>query len=116
MGWRPVPRPSKVWNAAIGCRRRLWRKDEFIKVNLELISAHAVIGSDQPLLEIADGAVCQRQYGLRTFPQIDSQGLDARHMLESGFLQPRKAFEAVIVYGRTRHHILFQKNREALCF
>jgi hypothetical protein len=47
-------------------------KDEFIKVNLELIAAHAVIGSDQPLLEIADGAVCQRQHGLGTFPQIDS--------------------------------------------
>ena len=39
-------------------------KDEFIKVNLELIAAHAVIGSDQPLLEIADGAVCQRQHRL----------------------------------------------------
>src|ERR1700751_4008641 len=100
MGWRPVTRPSKVWNAAIGWRRRLWRKEEFIKVNLEPISAKTVMGSDQPLLKIADGAVCQRQYGLRTFPQIDSQGLVARHMLESGFLQSRKSFEAVIVYGR----------------
>ena len=27
-------------------------KDEFIKINLKLIAAHVVIGSDQPLLEI----------------------------------------------------------------
>src|SRR5258707_2317387 len=72
VGLRPVPRPSKVWNAAMGCLRRLWRKTKFIKVNLELIAAHAVIGPDQPLLEIADGAVCQRQHGLGTFPQFDS--------------------------------------------
>ena len=26
VGLRPVPRPSKVWNAAMGCLRRLWRK------------------------------------------------------------------------------------------
>ena len=32
-------------------------KDEFIKINLKLIAAHAVIGSDQPLLEIPNGAV-----------------------------------------------------------
>lgn len=26
VGLCPVPRPSKVWNAAMGCLRRLWRK------------------------------------------------------------------------------------------
>jgi hypothetical protein len=31
-------------------------KDEFIKINLKLIAAHAVVGSDQPLLEIPNGA------------------------------------------------------------
>jgi hypothetical protein len=66
--------------------------------------------------EIADGAVSQRQHWLCAFPQIDSQGLGARHMLESGFLQPRKAFEAVGVYGRTRHHILFQESQKRCVF
>ena len=47
-------------------------KDEFIKINLKLIATHAVIGSDQPLLEILNGAVCQRQYRVGAFAQIDS--------------------------------------------
>ena len=47
-------------------------KDEFIKINLKLIAAHAVISSDQPLLEIPNGAVCQRQHRVRAFAQIDS--------------------------------------------
>jgi hypothetical protein len=40
-------------------------KDEFIKIRLELIAAYAVMGSGQPLLQVADGAVCQRHGGLR---------------------------------------------------
>jgi hypothetical protein len=40
-------------------------KDEFIKISLELIAAYAVMGSEQPLLQVADGAVCQRHCGLR---------------------------------------------------
>src|ERR1700746_727507 len=82
-------------------------KDEFIKINLKLIAAYAVIGSDQPLLEIPNGAVCPRESG-GACAQIDSQGLRARHMLKSGFLQPRKALETVGVYSRTRRHIFFQ--------
>jgi len=72
-------------------------KDEFIKINLRLIATHAVIGYDQPLLEIPNGAVCQRQHRLRAFAQIDSQGLRASHMLKSSLLQPQKALETVRV-------------------
>jgi hypothetical protein len=32
-------------------------KDKFIEVNLELMTAHTVVGSDQPLLQIANSAV-----------------------------------------------------------
>ena len=32
-------------------------KDEFIEINLELFTTHTVIGSDEPLLEIANSAV-----------------------------------------------------------
>src|SRR5262245_24152671 len=104
VGLRPVPRPSRVWNAAMGCLRRLWRK-----INLKLIAAHAVIGSDQPLLEIPNGAVCQRQHRVRAFAEIDSQGLRARHMLKSSFLQPREALETVGVDSGTQRHIFFQE-------
>jgi len=91
-------------------------EDEFIKINLKLIAAHAVIGSDQPLLEIPNGSVCQRQYRVRAFAQIDSQGLRARHMLKSGFLQSRKGLETVGVYSRAQRHIFFQKGQERCTF
>ena len=57
-------------------------KDKFIKINLKLIATHAVIGSDQPLLEIPDGAVRQRQHRLRAFAQIDSQGAEGEAHVE----------------------------------
>ena len=87
-------------------------KDKFIEINLKLIAAHAVIGSDQPLLEVSNGAVRQRQHRLRAFSQIDSQGLRARHMLKSGLLQPRKTLETVGVYSGTRHYISFQETEQ----
>jgi len=34
-------------------------KDEFIEVNLELIAAYPVIGSDQPLLQLANRPIRQ---------------------------------------------------------
>jgi hypothetical protein len=50
-------------------------KDEFIKISLELMAAHAVMGSEQPLLQVADGAVCQRHHGLLAFVPVRSRGL-----------------------------------------
>ena len=74
-------------------------KDEFVEINLELITAHAMIGSDQPLLQVANGAVCQRHYRLGPSAQLDSQGLTARYVLEPSFVQPGEALEAIGVYG-----------------
>jgi hypothetical protein len=37
-------------------------KDEFIKIDLELIAAHAMIGPDQPLLQVPNRAVRQGHY------------------------------------------------------
>jgi hypothetical protein len=70
-------------------------EDEFIKVNLKLIAAHAVVRSDQPLLEIANRAVCQRHDGFRAFAQVGSEGLIPRHMFESNFPKAGEALEAV---------------------
>ncbi len=89
-------------------------KDEFIKINLELIAAYPVMGSDQPFLEVTNRAVCQRKHRLRTFAHVDSQRLRASHMLKSSFLQPSKALEAVGMYSGAWHHILFQENSGAL--
>jgi hypothetical protein len=54
--------------------RRHWRlppivtKDEFVQVNLELITADTVVSSEQPLLEIANCPVGQRHHRLGSLP------------------------------------------------
>ena len=93
----PGPETEQGLERGHGLLAPIVAKDEFIKINLKLIATHAVIGSDQPLLEIPNGAVCQRQHRLRAFAQIDSQGMRASHMLKSSLLQPQKALETVRV-------------------
>jgi len=46
-------------------------EDEFVEISLELIAAYAVVGSNQPLLQVADRAVSQRHHGFRAFAQVD---------------------------------------------
>jgi hypothetical protein len=48
-------------------------KDELIEIDLALNAANAMIGADQPLLEVTDRAIRQRHYRLGTLTQIDSQ-------------------------------------------
>ena len=61
-------------------------EDELVEVDLELTTADAVMGSDQPLLQVADCAVGQRHDRFRASAQIDRQRLNSRNVLESGFL------------------------------
>lgn len=72
-------------------------KDEFVEINLELIAPHPVASSVQPLLQVANRAVCQGHNRPRAFAQVDPQRLVARHVLESCFAQP-SSFETVGVY------------------
>jgi hypothetical protein len=85
------------------CRHRLlapiMAKGEFVKISLELVAAHAVVGSEQPLLQVADGAVCQRHRGLCASVQVGSRGLSAGHMSKPCLLQSGEAVEGV---GDTR--------------
>jgi hypothetical protein len=77
-------------------------KDEFVEVNLELRLAHAVMGADQPLLEIADGPISKGHNGLLALAQFQTEGLVARDMLEANLRQTREAFETVRVDGGTK--------------
>src|ERR1017187_6849899 len=65
-------------------------KDEFIEVYLKLIAAHTVVGSDQPLLEVAHRAVRQKYHGLRSFAQVDLPRLVPRHVFEPASCSPVK--------------------------
>jgi len=40
-----------------------------------VIAAHAVVGANEPLLEVADGPVRQWHCGFRALAQVASQGL-----------------------------------------
>ena len=76
-------------------------KYEFIQINLELITADTVMGSEQPLLKIANGPVRRRHHGLGTPSQVNSQRLAARHVLEASLFQSGEAFQSVGVYRGT---------------
>jgi hypothetical protein len=84
-------------------------KYEFIQVNLELIATHTVMGTQQPLLEIANGPVRQRHYGLRAFPQVRWPRLAARHVLKASLFQPSKALQSVGVYSGTWLYVVFKE-------
>jgi hypothetical protein len=42
-------------------------EDELIQINLELSSAHAMVGADQPLLEVANRAISEWYGRFRAF-------------------------------------------------
>ena len=70
-------------------------KDKLIEIDLKLSAADAVIGADQPLLEIANRSVGQRHHRLGTLAQIDSQRLRARDVLVPCFLQARESLQTI---------------------
>jgi len=55
-------------------------KHELVEINLELGAAHAVVGSGQPLLPVADRTVGQRDQRLGAFSQLRAVRLAAREV------------------------------------
>jgi len=45
-----------------GCVTTIMAKDELIEIDLQLVAAHSMIGSDEPLLEIANCPIRQRHH------------------------------------------------------
>src|SRR6266849_4600511 len=81
-------------------------KDKLVEVGLELRAADPVMSADEPLLEVADGAIGEWHHRRRAFAQFGSQRLSARDVLEAEFLQASKAFEAIGMNGRARSNVL----------
>src|SRR6266851_527893 len=82
-------------------------KDELVEVGLELRAADPVMSADEPLLEVADGAISEWHHRWRALAaQFGSPRLSARDVLEAEFLQASKAFEAVGMNGRARSNVL----------
>jgi len=66
-------------------------KHELIEIHLELLPAHPVVGSNEPLLHISNSAVGQGHDRFCPFAEFDAQGLDARHVQVTSFFQPVEA-------------------------
>jgi hypothetical protein len=57
-------------------------EDEFVEVNLELWLAHSVVGSDQPLLNVSNGAIGKRYSRLLALTEFGSQWVSSGDMFE----------------------------------
>ena len=84
-------------------------KNQFITISTERITAHPVMGFEQPFLQVADCAVCQGQHGLRAFVQVGSRGLTAGHMAKPNLNQFGEARVAVGLYDVAKGHLLLQE-------
>src|SRR6516225_12466933 len=81
-------------------------EDELVEVDLELTAADAMVGANQPLLEVTDGSVGQGHDRFGTLAQFGPQGLNAGDMLESHLFQARERLEPIGVNSRTGSHVL----------
>jgi hypothetical protein len=80
-------------------------KDEFLEVYLELGLTYAVVGADEPLLEVANGSIGKWNGGLRTFSQLPAERLDASDMFEASLNQTDETLEAVRIDGGARCNV-----------
>jgi hypothetical protein len=84
------------------------------QINLELRFAHAVIGTNEPLLKIANGAIGKWYRRFRTFAQCGSQRLNATDVFEARLGQTFEALEAIGVDSRSGSHILSEERNDGL--
>ena len=100
---------SKTEERLEGSHRRLpavVTKDELVEVDLELSAADSMVGTDQPLLQVAHSAVGQRDDRFRALPQLSSLWLCAGDVGIAGFLQASERLEAVCVERRAGSDVL----------
>src|SRR3989441_10613812 len=81
-------------------------EDELVQGDLELATAYAVVGANEPLLQVTDGSVGQRHDRFGTFAQCGPQWLRAGDRLEPNLFQAPETFEPIGADGRSRSHVL----------
>jgi len=84
-------------------------EDELIEIDLELTPAYAVVGANQPLLQVADSSVGQGYDRFGTLAQFGPQGLSAGDMLETDPFQAPETFQPIGVNGRSRRHVFHEE-------
>src|SRR6266571_6259694 len=85
-GGRSAPRPESEQGLKRGHRRGppVMAKDEFVEIDLQVMPADAVIRADEPLLQVADGAVRKRHHRGNASTQGASWRLGAGHVPGGG--------------------------------
>ncbi len=81
-------------------------KDELVEIDLELSATDSMVGTDQPLLQVAHSAVGQRDDRFRALPQLSSLWLCAEDVGIAGFLQAGEHLEIVCVERRAGRDVL----------
>ena len=90
-------------------------KDKLIEVNLELGAADSMVGTDQPLLKVADSTVGQGHYRFGCFAQFGCLRLRPRDVPIPGFVQTRKTLQRIGVDRRAHGDMLLDKAAEGGC-
>ena len=84
-------------------------KDELIQVDGKLGAADAVVGADQPLLKVADGAVGQRHDRWDASTQVTAQGLRPGDVAKPGRVKSGEGLQTIRIDGRARCHALCER-------
>jgi len=84
-------------------------EDKLVEIHLELTAAYAVVGANQPLLQVAYSSVSQGHDRFGALPQLGPDGLNAGDMLETDPFQALKAFQPIGVNSRSRRYVLHEE-------
>jgi len=81
-------------------------KHELVKIDLQMVTADAVVRADEPLLQVADGAVGERHDRGHAAAQGAPDGLCTGDVPDAGGLQAFPSFESVGVDGCPRRDVV----------
>jgi hypothetical protein len=70
-------------------------KNKLIQIGLELTATDPVVSAHEPLLQVADSAIGQRDHRLGATAQFRPERLRARDVLEADLLKTAEALEAI---------------------
>jgi hypothetical protein len=82
---------------------------ELVEIDLKLTAADAVVGANQPLLQVTDSSVGQGHDRFGTLAQLGPHRLNAGDMLETEAFQTPETFQPVGVNGCPGCHVLYEE-------
>ena len=107
--------PVRSAEAEQGLKRRhglapaIVTKDELVEVDGKLGTADAVVGANQPLLEVANGPVGERHHRGDASVQVTAQGLRPGDVPKPRRLQAGERLQPVGIESRARGDVLLEK-------